>query len=219
MFQRLAESHAQVDRTSGVQHMQKANRTHAVGSYSKRAFDLVLSFLLLPLLCGLAAAIVIAVRLTSEGPVLYWSDRVGRNNRIFRMPKFRTMNISTPEVATHLLLNPEAHLTVIGTFLRKTSLDELPQIYSILKGDLSFVGPRPALHNQDDLVALRTEHGVHELVPGLTGWAQVNGRDDLPIPVKVKYDCEYLQKRTILFDMTILLRTIVQVLRGDGVTH
>jgi O-antigen biosynthesis protein WbqP len=219
MFQRLAESHAQVDRTSGVQHMQKANRTHAVGSYSKRAFDLVLSFLLLPLLCGLAAAIAIAVRLTSEGPVLYWSDRVGRNNRIFRMPKFRTMNISTPEVATHLLLNPEAHLTVIGTFLRKTSLDELPQIYSILKGDLSFVGPRPALHNQDDLVALRTEHGVHELVPGLTGWAQVNGRDDLPIPVKVKYDCEYLQKRTILFDMTILLRTIVQVLRGDGVTH
>jgi O-antigen biosynthesis protein WbqP len=219
MFQRLAESHAQVDRTSGVQHMQKANRTHAVGSYSKRAFDLVLSFLLLPLLCGLAAAIAIAVRLTSEGPVLYWSDRVGRNNRIFRMPKFRTMNISTPEVATHLLLNPEAHLTVIGTFLRKTSLDELPQIYSILKGDLSFVGPRPALHNQDDMVALRTEHGVHELVPGLTGWAQVNGRDDLPIPVKVKYDCEYLQKRTILFDMTILLRTIVQVLRGDGVTH
>jgi O-antigen biosynthesis protein WbqP len=219
MFQRLAESHAQVDRTSGVQHMQKANRTHAVGSYSKRAFDLVLSFLLLPLLCGLAAAIAIAVRLTSEGPVLYWSDRVGRNNRIFRMPKFRTMNVSTPEVATHLLLNPEAHLTVIGTFLRKTSLDELPQIYSILKGDLSFVGPRPALHNQDDLVALRTEHGVHELVPGLTGWAQVNGRDDLPIPVKVKYDCEYLQKRTILFDMTILLRTIVQVLRGDGVTH
>jgi O-antigen biosynthesis protein WbqP len=129
------------------------------------------------------------------------------------------MKVHTPEVATHLLRDPEAHLTMIGSFLRKTSLDELPQIYSILKGDLSFVGPRPALHNQDDLVALRTELGVHELVPGLTGWAQVNGRDDLPIPVKVKYDCEYLQKRTILFDMTILLRTIVQVLRGDGVTH
>jgi O-antigen biosynthesis protein WbqP len=219
MLPRLAESHAQADGTSGVEHMQKSNRTHAVGSHSKRAFDLVLGFLLLPPLSGLAAAIAIAVRLTSKGPVLYWSDRVGRNNRIFRMPKFRTMNVSTPEVATHLLRNPKAHLTVIGPFLRKTSLDELPQIYSILKGDLSFVGPRPALHNQDDLVALRTEHGVHELVPGLTGWAQVNGRDDLPIPVKVKYDCEYLQKRTILFDMTILLRTIVQVLRGDGVTH
>jgi O-antigen biosynthesis protein WbqP len=129
------------------------------------------------------------------------------------------MNVSTPEVATHLLRNPQAHLTVIGPFLRKTSLDELPQIYSILKGDLSFVGPRPALHNQDDLVALRTEYGVHELVPGLTGWAQVNGRDDLPIPVKVEYDCEYLRKRTLLFDMRILLRTIIQVLRGRGVTH
>jgi O-antigen biosynthesis protein WbqP len=209
---------AQAAGTSGIRHARRSNR-HAGGSYSKRVFDLVLGFFLLPLLCGLAGVIAIAVRLTSKGPVLYWSDRVGRNNRIFRMPKFRTMNMSTPEVATHLLLDPKAHLTVIGTFLRKTSLDELPQIYSILKGDLSFVGPRPALHNQDDLVALRTEHGVHELVPGLTGWAQVNGRDDLPIPVKVKYDCEYLQKQTFLFDMAILLRTIVQVLRGDGVRH
>jgi O-antigen biosynthesis protein WbqP len=219
MFQRLAESHAQADGTSGVQQMQKSNRARAGVSYRKRAFDLVLGLLLLPLLCILMAAIAIAVWLASKGPVLYWSDRVGRNNRIFRMPKFRTMNVHTPEVATHLLRDPKAHQTVIGPFLRKTSLDELPQIYSILKGDLSFVGPRPALHNQDDLVALRTERGVHELVPGLTGWAQVNGRDDLPIPVKVEYDCEYLRKRTLLFDMRILLRTIVQVLRGHGVTH
>jgi len=219
MFQRLAESHAKADGTSGVQHMQKSNRTRAVVSYRKRAFDLLLGLLLLPLLGSLAAAIAIAVRLTSKGPVLYWSDRVGRNNRIFRMPKFRTMNIHTPEVATHLLRDPKAHLTVIGPFLRKTSLDELPQIYSILKGDLSFVGPRPALHNQDDLVALRTEQGVHELVPGLTGWAQINGRDDLPIPIKVKYDCEYLRRQTLLFDLRILLRTILQVLRGVGVTH
>jgi O-antigen biosynthesis protein WbqP len=129
------------------------------------------------------------------------------------------MKVHTPEVATHLLRDPKTHLTVVGPFLRKTSLDELPQIYSILKGDLSFVGPRPALHNQDDLVALRTEHGVHELVPGLTGWAQVHGRDDLPIPAKVEYDCEYLQKRTLLLDIIILLRTIIQVLYGHGVIH
>ena len=135
------------------------------------------------------------------------------------MPKFRTMKVHTPEVATHLLRDPKAHLTVVGPFLRKTSLDELPQIYSILKGDLSFVGPRPALHNQDDLVALRTEHGVHELVPGLTGWAQVNGRDDLPIPAKVEYDCEYLQKRELLLDMIILLRTIIKVIYRQGVSH
>jgi O-antigen biosynthesis protein WbqP len=219
MIQQLAKPSAQTGGTSGAQRMQKSNRVRAAVSYSKRAFDLVLGFLLLPLLCILMTAIAVAVWLTSKGPVLYWSDRVGRNNRIFRMPKFRTMNVQTPEVATHLLRDPKAHLTAIGPFLRKTSLDELPQIYSILKGDLSFVGPRPALHNQDDLVALRTELGVHELVPGLTGWAQVNGRDDLPIPVKVEYDCEYLRKRTLLFDMRILLRTIVQVLRGSGVTH
>jgi len=188
-------------------------------SYRKREFDLILGLLLLPLLCILMAAIAITVWLTSKGPVLYWSDRVGRNNRIFRMPKFRTMKVHTPEVATHLLRDPKTHLTVVGPFLRKTSLDELPQIYSILKGDLSFVGPRPALHNQDDLVALRTEHGVHELVPGLTGWAQVNGRDDLPIPAKVEYDSEYLQKRTLLLDIRILLRTIIQVLYGHGVIH
>lgn len=201
-----------------VPHALKPNGTRAA-SYVKRAFDLVVGVLLLPLLAIPMVAIGIAVKLTSKGSILYWSDRVGRNNRIFRMPKFRTMNLHTPEVATHLLRDPKAHLTVIGPFLRKTSLDELPQIYNILKGDLSFVGPRPALHNQDDLVALRTERGIHELIPGLTGWAQVNGRDDLPIPVKVEYDCEYLRKRTLLFDMRILLRTIVQVLRGHGVTH
>jgi O-antigen biosynthesis protein WbqP len=219
MFQRLAESPAQVGKTSGEQPMQNSNQARAVASYRKREFDLILGLLLLPLLCILMAAIAITVLLTSKGPVLYWSDRVGRNNRIFRMPKFRTMKVHTPEVATHLLRDPKAHLTIVGPFLRKTSLDELPQIYSILKGDLSFVGPRPALHNQDDLVALRTEYGVHELVPGLTGWAQVNGRDDLPIPAKVEYDCEYLRKRTFRFDMGILLRTVVQVLRGHGVTH
>jgi O-antigen biosynthesis protein WbqP len=219
MLQQLPGPPAEVGGMSDTQDTQKLSRAPAVVSSRKRAFDLVLGLLLLPLLCTLMTAIAIAVRLTSRGPLLYWSNRVGRNNRVFRMPKFRTMNVHTPEVATHLLQNPEAHLTAIGPFLRRTSLDELPQIYSILKGDLSFVGPRPALHNQDDLVALRTEHGVHELVPGLTGWAQVNGRDDLPIPVKVKYDCEYLRKRTLLFDIRILLRTIVQVLRGDGVMH
>ncbi len=219
MFQQFAELPAQAGGTGDVQQLQKSNRARAVASHRKRAFDLVLGLLLLPPLCILMVAIAIAVRLTSEGPVLYWSDRVGRNNRIFGMPKFRTMKMNTPEVATHLLRDPKVHLTAIGPFLRKTSFDELPQIYSILKGDLSFVGPRPALHNQNDLVALRTERGVHELVPGLTGWAQVNGRDDLPIPVKVEYDCEYLRKNTLFFDIKILFRTIVQVLRGEGVTH
>jgi O-antigen biosynthesis protein WbqP len=185
----------------------------------KRIFDLALAIIALPLLALPMLLIALAVKLTSKGPILYWSDRVGRDNKIFRMPKFRSMRTDTPEVATHLLSNSNAYLTSIGPFLRKTSLDEAPQIYSILKGDLSFVGPRPALYNQDDLVALRTEHGIHGLTPGLTGWAQVNGRDDLPIPVKVKYDCEYLRRRTLLFDMRILLRTIVQVLRGQGVAH
>jgi len=174
---------------------------------------------LLPLLSIPIAVIAVAVKLTSKGSILYWSDRVGRDNRIFRMPKFRTMNLGTPEVATHLLRDPEAHLTMMGSFLRKTSLDELPQIYSVLKGDLSFVGPRPALHNQNDLVVLRTERGVHELIPGLTGWAQVNGRDDLPIPLKVEYDCEYLRKRAFLFDIKILYLTFLKVIRREGVAH
>jgi O-antigen biosynthesis protein WbqP len=163
--------------------------------------------------------IALAVRLTSPGPILYWSDRVGRNNRIFKMPKFRSMRIDTPVVATHLLQKPDHWLTPIGSFLRKSSLDELPQLWSILKGDMSFVGPRPALFNQDDLIALRTEKGVHELVPGLTGWAQVNGRDELPIPDKVKLDAEYLQRRSFGFDLWILWLTLLKVLRRDGVAH
>lgn len=185
----------------------------------KRVIDLVVAvvvamFLALPFLI-----VGLAVRLTSLGPVLYWSDRVGRHNRIFRMPKFRSMRIETPAVATHLLHNPEQWLTPIGSFLRKSSLDELPQLWSILKGDMSFVGPRPALFNQDDLIALRTEKGVHELVPGLTGWAQVNGRDELPIPDKVKLDAEYLQRRSFGFDLWILWLTLLKVLRRDGVSH
>ena len=204
--------------TTSIQHHLKSNGVRAA-SYAKRAFDLVVGLILLPILCIPILAIAIAIGLTSRGPILYWSDRVGRNNKIFRMPKFRTMKLNTPEVATHLLEAPEAYLTSIGPFMRKTSLDELPQIYSILKGDLSFVGPRPALHNQNDLVALRTACGVHELTPGLTGWAQVNGRDDLPIPLKVEYDCEYLQKKAFLFDLKILCLTFLKVIRGDGVAH
>ncbi len=185
----------------------------------KRLFDLALAlvaavFLLLPI-----AAVATAVRLSSPGPALYWSGRVGRNNRIFRMPKFRSMRIDTPVVATHLLQNPDQWLTPIGSFLRKSSLDELPQLWSILKGDMSFVGPRPALFNQDDLIALRTEKGVHELVPGLTGWAQVNGRDELPIPQKVAVDAEYLRRQSLRFDLKILWMTALKVLARDGVSH
>lgn len=163
--------------------------------------------------------VALLVRLTSPGPVLYWSDRVGRHNKIFSMPKFRSMRIGTPEVATHLLANPAAHLTPIGPFLRKSSLDELPQLWSILTGDMSFVGPRPALFNQDDLTELRTSKGVHELVPGLTGWAQINGRDELPIPEKVALDAEYLQKQSFLFDLRILWLTGLKVVLGHGVVH
>lgn len=185
----------------------------------KRLFDLAVVlvaavFLLLPI-----AAVALAVRMTSPGPALYWSDRVGRHNRIFKMPKFRSMRINTPAVATHLLKNPGQWLTPIGSFLRKSSLDELPQLWSILKGDMSFVGPRPALFNQDDLIALRTKKGVEELVPGLTGWAQVNGRDELPIPQKVQLDVEYLQRQSFWFDLKILWMTAVKVLKRDGVSH
>jgi O-antigen biosynthesis protein WbqP len=182
-------------------------------------FDLALVlgaglFLLIPL-----ALTALAVRLTSPGPVLYWSVRVGRGNQLFKMPKFRSMRIDTPAVATHLLTNPEQWLTPIGSFLRKSSLDELPQLWSILKGDMSFVGPRPALFNQDDLIALRTEAGVHDLVPGLTGWAQINGRDELPIPEKVKLDAEYLRRRSFSFDLEVLWLTARRVLMRDGVSH
>lgn len=185
----------------------------------KRLFDLSLSLLLFAFLGLTMLLIAVLVRLTSPGPMLYWSDRVGRYNTIFRMPKFRTMLVNTPAVATHLLSYPDKYLTPIGKFLRKSSLDELPQLLSILKGDMSFVGPRPALFNQDDLVALRTQKGVHVLPPGLTGWAQINGRDELPIPIKVEFDEYYLKHRSFLFDLKILLLTFVKVLRREGVMH
>lgn len=186
---------------------------------SKRIFDLVFAgvaamILLVPLL--LIAGLI---KLTSRGPVIYWSDRVGRCNVIFRMPKFRSMQMGTPAVATHLLENPDAYLTLIGSFLRKSSLDELPQIWSIIKGDMSFVGPRPALFNQYDLIDLRTQRGVHELAPGLTGWAQVNGRDELPMLQKVALDMEYLQHASIWFDIKILLLTFAKVIRRDNIVH
>ena len=185
----------------------------------KRWFDFVLalgcSFLLFPTVVLLA----LAVRTSSPGPVLYWSDRVGRNNRIFRMPKFRSMRSDTPALATHLLSDPERWLTPIGSFLRRTSLDELPQLWSILKGDMSFVGPRPALFNQNDLVALRAERGIHLLTPGLSGWAKVNGRDELTIAEKVEFDAVYLARRSFLFDLKILWLTVVRVVSRDAVSH
>ena len=174
----------------------------------------VLLFLMLPIV-----AVAIAVRLTSKGPALYWSDRVGKRNQIFKMPKFRSMRTGTPAVATHLLQNPDSFLTPIGSFLRKSSLDELPQLWSILKGDMSFVGPRPALFNQQDLIDLRTQHGVDQLLPGLTGWAQVNGRDELSITDKVSLDVEYLSKQSFWFDIKILWLTFIKVVRRDGITH
>ncbi|NMM20423.1 MAG: sugar transferase [Rhodoferax sp.] len=185
----------------------------------KRTFDLFLAALVSICLLLPVMLVAILVRLTSKGPVLYWSDRVGRNNTIFKMPKFRSMQIGTPAVATHLLNNPDAYLTPIGSFLRKSSLDELPQLLSIIKGDMSFVGPRPALFNQHDLIELRTRSGVHKLLPGLTGWAQVNGRDELPIPAKVKLDVDYLQRQSLWFDIRILWLTFVKVLHRDGVSH
>ncbi len=185
----------------------------------KRIFDLVMGFVAVFLLIVPALVVAVAVLMTSKGPALYWSDRVGRNNVIFKMPKFRSMRVGTPAVATHLLGNPTAHMTPIGSFLRKSSLDELPQLWSILKGDMSFVGPRPALFNQHDLIELRTAHEVHVLLPGLTGWAQVNGRDELPITDKVKLDVAYLQRQSLWFDIRILWLTSVKVLRRDGVSH
>jgi O-antigen biosynthesis protein WbqP len=185
----------------------------------KRVFDICLGCLAALILFVPLLLVAIAVRLTSKGPALYWSDRIGRDNVTFKMPKFRSMRLGTPAVATHLLGNPQVHLTPIGSFLRKSSLDELPQLWSILAGDMSFVGPRPALFNQQDLIALRTEQGVHTLVPGLTGWAQVNGRDELPIPEKVKLDVAYLQRQSLWFDVRILWMTFEKVLRRDGVTH
>lgn len=185
----------------------------------KRATDLLLALVALVLLFVPLVGIGLLVRLTSRGPALYWSDRVGRNNVIYRMPKFRSMRVDTPAVATHLLNNPESFLTPIGSFLRKSSLDELPQLWSIVKGDMSFVGPRPALFNQYDLIDLRTRHGIDQLLPGLTGWAQVNGRDELPIPQKVALEIEYLQNRSSWLDIKIICMTFFKVLRRDNVTH
>jgi len=185
----------------------------------KRLFDLVLALVAVCIFAIPMVVVALMVKATSPGPILYWSDRVGGHNRIFRMPKFRSMRLGTPAVATHLLKDPNACLTPIGSFLRQSSLDELPQLWSILVGDMSFVGPRPALFNQDDLVVLRTELGVHELLPGLTGWAQVNGRDELPILEKVKLDAEYLRRQSLSFDIHILWLTFVKVLRRDGVSH
>lgn len=185
----------------------------------KRLFDIFLTGVALVVLGIPLLAIALLIRLTSPGPVLYWSDRVGKGNRLFRMPKFRTMRIGTPAVATHLLSDPGRYLTPVGGLLRKTSIDELPQMITIIKGDMSIVGPRPALFNQDDLIALRTEKGVHELTPGLTGWAQVNGRDELPIPVKVGYDEYYLTHRSLLMDLKIILLTVKKVFVGEGVVH
>ncbi len=185
----------------------------------KRVFDIIL--VLVALLLGFIPLVLVAifVKMTSQGPVLYWSDRVGKNNTLFKMPKFRTMKINTPAVATHLLSGPDQYLTPIGCFLRKSSLDELPQLFSILRGDMSFVGPRPALFNQDDLVALRTKKNIHLLTPGLTGWAQINGRDELPILDKVAFDEYYLTHRSFLLDMKILSLTFAKVLCSEGVTH
>jgi O-antigen biosynthesis protein WbqP len=185
----------------------------------KRSLDVFFSLSLVPVLVFPVLIITVLIKGTSKGPVLHWSDRIGVNNIIFKMPKFRTMSLDTPPVATHLLENPKKYLTPIGPFLRKLSLDELPQLWSVFKGDMSFVGPRPALFNQYDLIELRTQKGVHTLIPGITGWAQVNGRDDLPIPIKVEYDEYYLKNKSLWLDLKILFMTIQKVFQREGVTH
>jgi O-antigen biosynthesis protein WbqP len=187
--------------------------------FMKGIFDFMLAFSALILLFIPMLLIAFGCKLSSRGPVLYWSSRVGKNNELFNMPKFRTMRIDTPAVATHLLGSPDKYVTGIGRFLRKTSLDELPQLISIVKGDMSFVGPRPALFNQDDLVEQRTKKGVHRLTPGLTGWAQINGRDELPIPVKVELDYYYLVNQSFLLDLKIIVKTAQKVLLREGVSH
>jgi O-antigen biosynthesis protein WbqP len=185
----------------------------------KRVFDLALAFLAGSVFWLPIVLIALAVRLSSPGPAFYWSDRIGKDNRLFKMPKFRSMRVDTPAVATHLLANPGVYLTPIGAFLRKTSLDELPQLWSIVSGDMSFVGPRPALYNQQDLIALRTQFDIQQLVPGLTGWAQVNGRDELRIDEKVAFDVEYMQRRSLWFDCYIIWKTAIKVMQRDGVSH
>lgn len=185
----------------------------------KRTCDIVFSILLILLLWPVLLILSLFIKITSKGPIIHWSSRIGKGNRPFKMPKFRSMLSDTPQVATHLVSDPETYLTPIGSFLRRTSLDELPQLFSVLFGDLSLVGPRPALFNQADLISLRTARGIDAIVPGLTGWAQVNGRDDLPIPVKVQFDFEYLQRRSFLFDIQIICMTVIAVLRSKGVKH
>ena len=185
----------------------------------KRLFDLILAILIILLLLIPFLLIAILVIVTSKGPVLYWSDRIGKNNKTFKMPKFRSMLINTPTLATHLLDNPDSYLTPIGRFLRTTSLDELPQLFCVLKDDMSFVGPRPALYNQNDLISLRTHKSVDKLLPGITGWAQVNGRDELSIPDKITLDVEYLERQSFWFDMKVLWLTVLKVVRRDGVSH
>ena len=185
----------------------------------KRFFDLLLALILIFFLIWLIVLVSIVVRLSPKGPVLYWSPRIGINNQLFKMPKFRSMQMDAPVLATHLMTNPNAFLSPVGAFLRRFSLDELPQLFSILKGEMSFVGPRPALFNQDDLITLRTEKGVDKLVPGVTGWAQVNGRDNLSISEKVDLDIEYLNRQSFWFDLKILWVTLLKVIRSEGVSH
>ncbi len=185
----------------------------------KRVFDIAIAGTAFVVLLPIFLVTALVVKLTSKGPVFHISNRVGQNNRIFKMCKFRTMRADTPHVATHLMTDPKKYLTPIGGALRKTSLDELPQLLNVLKGDMSLVGPRPALFNQDDLVALRTEKGVHRLVPGITGWAQVNGRDELPIPLKVDFDVFYLERKSFWLDLKILFRTVFNVFKRDGISH
>jgi O-antigen biosynthesis protein WbqP len=198
-----------------------ADRRFRVISFDtvKRGFDVSLALLLLLVFFPFLLIIALIIKASSKGPVLHWSERVGKENRIFQMPKFRSMRIDTPQLPTHLLPNPTSYLSPVGSFLRRTSLDEVPQLLSILEGKMSFVGPRPALFNQDDLVALRTERGVHKLLPGLTGLAQVNGRDELPIPIKVEFDYEYLRRRSFWLELQIIAATVSKALRGEGVRH
>jgi O-antigen biosynthesis protein WbqP len=191
----------------------------SVSGSSKRLFDILLALILIVIASVPMTIIAVLIRLDSKGPALYWSDRIGRHNMLFKMPKFRTMRLNTPAVATHLLKNPEKYVTTIGRLLRKLSLDELPQLLSVLKGDMSFVGPRPALFNQIDLISLRTQKGIHLMIPGITGWAQINGRDELPIPVKVIYEEHYSRHRSLRFDVRILGLTLARVIQQQGVSH
>ena len=185
----------------------------------KRLFDLIMATIIIVILILPMIIIILSIRLTSKGPAFYWSDRVGLDNKIYKMPKFRTMKIDTPEIATHLMTHPDKFFSPIGRFLRRASLDELPQLFSIFKGDMSFVGPRPALYNQEDLIALRSENDIDKLMPGLTGWAQVNGRDELSISEKVLFEIEYMEKKSFWFDLKILSLTFLKVVKGKGVSH